>query len=130
MQAERCRSVANTLDLRRGALAERHRPVVALHREEVWRGRAATASRARLHRVIGAALYSLGLDLATASRALRSEAARLEQDAAALRSRARTLAVTEAQSASRPDTWSERLRTLPRPGTGSAVRARLASARE
>ena len=98
MQAERCRSVANTLDLRRGALAERHRPVVALHREEVWRGRAATTSRTRLHRVIGAALYSLGLDLATASRALRSEASRLEQDAAALRNRARTLAETEARS--------------------------------
>ena len=98
MQAERCRSAANTLDLRRAALVERHRPVVALHREEIWRGRAATASRARLQRFIGMALYALGLDLATTSRALRSEAFRLEQDAAALRSRARTLAETEAQS--------------------------------
>ena len=85
------------LDLRRVALVERHRPVVALHREEVWRGRAATASRARLHRVIGATLYSLGLDLATASRTLRSEASGLEQDAAALRRQARTLAETEAR---------------------------------
>ena len=86
VQAERCRSVADTIDLRRAAVTERHRPVAALHREEVWMGRAASASRAKLHRVIGAALYSLGLELATASRALRSEAGRLEQEAAVLRS--------------------------------------------
>ena len=99
MQAERCRSVADTIDLRRAAVTERHRPVVALHREEVWTGRAATASRARLQRVIGAALHSLGLDLATASRALRSEAARLEQEAAALRTRGRAAAEAEARAA-------------------------------
>ncbi len=62
-------------------------------------GRAASASRAKLQRVIGAALYSLGLDLANASRALRSEASRLEQEAAALRSRGRALAEAEARSA-------------------------------
>ena len=56
MQAERCRTVADTIDLRRAAVTERHRPVVALHREEVWMGRAASASRVKLHRVIGAAL--------------------------------------------------------------------------
>ncbi len=89
LRAERCHSVATVLDRRRGALTERHRPVSALHHAEVWRGRAATASRTRLHRVIGAALYSLGFDLATASRALRSEASRLEQEAAALQRRAR-----------------------------------------
>ena len=99
MQAERCRSVADTIDLRRVAVIERHQPVVALHREEVWMGRAASASRAMLQRVIGAALYSLGLDLATASQALRSEAGRLEQEAAALRSRGRAAAEAEARAA-------------------------------
>ena len=99
MRAERCRSVADTLDVRRAALAERHRPVVALHREEVWRGGAAAASRIRLQRVIGAALYSLGLDLATASRALRSEASGLEQEAIALRAQARARAEAEAREA-------------------------------
>ena len=54
-------------------------------------GRAASASRAKLHRVIGAALYSFGLDLATTSGALRSQASRLEQEAAALRIRGRAL---------------------------------------
>jgi len=99
IQADRCRSVADTIDLRRAAVTERHLPVVALHREEVWMGRAASASRAKLQRVIGAALYSLGLDLANASRALRSEASRLEQEAAALRCRGRALAAAEARSA-------------------------------
>lgn len=89
LRAERCRSVADVLDRRRAALTDRHEPVVALHHAEVWRGRAATASRTRLRRVIGAALYSLGFDLATTSRALRSEASKLEQEAAALRRRAR-----------------------------------------
>lgn len=89
LRAERCRSVADVLDRRRGALTDRHEPVVALHHAEVWRGRAATASRARLRQVIGAALYSLGFDLATTSQALRSEASRLEQEAAELRRRAR-----------------------------------------
>ena len=70
-------------------MTERHRPVMVLHREEVWMGRAASASRAKLQRVIGAALYSLGLDLATTSRALRGEASRLEQEAAALRRQSR-----------------------------------------
>lgn len=99
IQADRCHSVADTIDLRRAAVTERHLPVVALHREEVWMGRAASASRAKLQRVIGAALYSLGLDLANASRALRSEASRLEQEAAALRCRGRALAAAEARSA-------------------------------
>lgn len=98
LRAERCRSVADVLDRRRAALTERHEPVVALHHAEVWRGRAATASRTRLHRVIGAALYSLGFDLATTSRALRSEASRLEQEAAALRRRARAIAQAEARA--------------------------------
>jgi hypothetical protein len=99
MQAERCRSVARVIDLRRAAVIERHQPVLALHREEVWMGRAASASRANLQRVIGAALYSLGLDLATASRALRSEAGSLEQEAAALRVRGRAAAEAEARAA-------------------------------
>lgn len=88
LRAERCRTVAEVLDRRRAALTDRHAPVVVLHRVEVWRGRAATASRARLRHVIGAALYSLGFDLATTSRALRGEASRLELEAAALRRRA------------------------------------------
>lgn len=88
LRAERCRSVADVLDRRRVALTDRHEPVVALHHAEVWRGRAATASRTRLRHVIGAALYCLGFDLATTSRALRSEASRLEQEAAALRRQA------------------------------------------
>ena len=73
--------------------------MVALHHAEVWRGRAATASRTRLRHVIGAALYSLSFDLATASRALHSEASELEQEAAALRRRARALAEAEARAA-------------------------------
>ncbi|MCE2512780.1 MAG: hypothetical protein J4F50_09565 [Acidimicrobiia bacterium] len=89
------------LDRRQDALTGRHEPVVALHHAEVWRGRAATASRTRLRRVIGAALYSLGFDLATTSRELRSEASRLEQEAAALRRRARALAAAEARAATR-----------------------------
>ena len=88
LRAERCRSVADVLDRRRIALTDRHEPVVALHHAEVWRGRAATASRTRLRHVIGAALYCLGFDLATTSRALRSEASRLEQEATALRRQA------------------------------------------
>ena len=101
LRAERCCSVAEVLDRRRVVLAERHQPVAALHREEVWRGRAATASRHKLCRVIGAALYSLALDLATASRALRGEAFRLEQEAAGLRAKARALADAEARAAMR-----------------------------
>ena len=101
LRAERCRAVAEVLDRRRVVLAERHRPVAALHHEEVWRGRAATASRHKVRRVIGAALYSLSLDLATASRALRAEASRLEQEAARLRARARALADAEARAAVR-----------------------------
>ena len=89
LRADRCRSVADVLDRRRAALTGRHEPVAALHHAEIWRGRAATASRTRLRHVIGAALYSLGFDLATTSQALRSEASRLEQEAAALRRRAR-----------------------------------------
>ena len=101
LRAERCCSVADVLDCRRSALTERHQPVAALHHEDVWRGRAATASRTRLRHFIGAALYSLGLDLATASRALRSEASRLEQEAASLRQRARALAEAEARAAAK-----------------------------
>lgn len=101
LQAERCRSVAAVLDLRRAALTERHGPVVALHHEEVWRGRAATASRVRLRYLIDSALYSLGLDLATAVQALGREAFRLEQEAAALRRSASALAEAEARAAAR-----------------------------
>jgi len=101
LRSERCRAVAEVLDRRRVVLAARHRPVAALHPEEVWMGRAATASRQKLRRVIGAALYSLALDLATASRALRDEATRLEQEAARLRARAGALADAEARAATR-----------------------------
>ena len=93
--------MADVLDRRAAVLTERHRTVRALHREEVWRGRAATASRTRLESVIGAALYSLGVDLATASRALRSEASELKHEAAALRRRASALAEAEARAAMR-----------------------------
>lgn len=103
LQAERCRSVAEVLDRRRAVLIDRHRPVAALHHEEVWRGRAATVSRTKLRRVIGVALYSLGFDLATASVALRNEASKLEGEAASLRSRARSLAEAEARERMRAD---------------------------
>ena len=99
MRAERCRAAADALDRRRAALTERHRPVVALHTEAVWKGRAATSSRMRLHRVIGAALYSLGLDLATTSRALWGAAEGLDREAAALRSQARAAAAADARAA-------------------------------
>ena len=103
VRADRCRSVADLIDHRRAAVTERHQPVVALHQEEVWRGRAATVSRTRLRRVIGAALYSVGLDLAATSQALRGEASRLEQEAAALRRQASALAAAEARAAASPE---------------------------
>ncbi len=93
--------------------------MTALHHEEVWRGRAATASRTRLRHVIGAALYSLGLDLATTSRGLRSEAFELEQEAAALRRRASVLAEAEARAA---------MRSRPVPVSPAGVLERSASA--
>lgn len=112
VRADRCRSVAEALDRRRAAVTERHEPVVALHREEVWRGRAATASRTRMRRVIGAALYSVGLDLAATSGALRGEASRLEQEAAELRRQARVLAEAEAAAAAAAE--ADRLVRAPR----------------
>ena len=122
LRAERCRSVAEVLDRRRTVLAERHQPVTALHHEEVWRGRAATASRIKLRRAIGAALYSLALDLATASRALRGEASRLEQEATGLRARARNLAGAEARAAMRAEQLPEAPRGIFEPplGVGSS----------
>ena len=99
IRAERCRTVADALDARRAALVERHHPVAALHRDEVWRGRAATISRQRLRRVISTGLYYLGVDLATTSRALRGEAGHLDQQAASLRRRADVQARAEADSA-------------------------------
>ena len=98
-RAERCRAVAGILDARRAALVERHRPVAALHREEVWRGRAASASRMKLRRVIGAGLYSLGTDLASTVRALRGQAETLDWEAFALRRRAHAQALAEAAAA-------------------------------
>ena len=88
-RAEQCQIVARTLEIRRAALAERHRPVLELHHDKVWRGRAATASRQHLQRVTGMSLYYLGLDLAATSRALLNEAESLSHEAAALRRQAR-----------------------------------------
>ena len=80
-------------------MAERHRPVVALHTDSVWKGRAASARRQKLRRVIGAGLYYLGHDLATTSRALHGQAAELDLEAAALRRQARALAEAESRAA-------------------------------
>ena len=99
MTAQRCRQVAHELDTRRAALTERHQPVVALHNEDVWKGRAALASRQKLRRVIGAGLYYLGIDLATTSRALHGQAVDLDLEAAALRRQGRALAESEARAA-------------------------------
>lgn len=88
MRAERCRTVAESLDRRRIALIERHRPVMELHRETVWDGRAATVSRERLQRVTDVSLRALAVDLAATSRALLGEAAELTREAAAMRHRA------------------------------------------
>ena len=112
VRADRCRSVADVIDHRRVAVTERHEPVVALHCEEVWRGRAATASRTRMRRVIGAALYSVGLDLAATSSALRGEASRLEQEAAALQRQASALAAAEAAAEARAESSPEAARSL------------------
>ncbi len=57
------------------------------------------ASRMRLRRVIGASLYYLGVDLSGTSGALRSEAARLDLEAADLRRRAAAAARAEAEAA-------------------------------
>ena len=99
MRADRCRTVADELDARQAAVTERHRPVAALHREDTWRGRAAAASRQRLHRVIGASLYYLGQDLARTSGALRGEAVGLDDEAAAFRRQGQAAAEAEARLA-------------------------------
>lgn len=99
-RAERCRAVARTLETRRAVLTERHRPVVELHREEIWKGRAASVSRQHLQRVTGLSLYYLGVDLAATIRALLDEAASLSMEAAVLRNRAGT-AEAEASSVAR-----------------------------
>ena len=101
MRAERCRSVASQLDSRRAAMTERHQPVVALHNEDVWKGRAASASRQKLRRVIGMGLYYLGIDLAATSRALQGQAAELDREAAALRRQAQIQAEAEARAAAK-----------------------------
>ena len=104
MRAERCRSVAAELDSRRAALTERHQPVLALHNEEVWKGRAASASRQKLRRVIGMGLYCLGVDLAATSRALQGRAADLDREAAALRRQAHVRAEAEARTTAQAQT--------------------------
>ena len=87
-RAERCRAVAEVLEVRRAALIERHRPVMELHRETVWKGRAATASRERLMRATGVSLQMLVGDIAATRRALHGEAANLTREAVAMRRRA------------------------------------------
>ena len=69
-------------------MSERLHPVKALHTDEVWKGRAATFSRVRLHRVIGNAVHHCDNELRTVVQALRSEAVELQQEAAALRRQA------------------------------------------
>ncbi len=99
IRAGKCRQVAEILEARRAALVERHRPVSELHSEDVWRGRAALASRMRLRRVIGVGLYYLGVDLASTCRALRGEAESLEREASDLRTQAHAAAQAEAAAA-------------------------------
>lgn len=99
MRAERCRSVAAALDSRRTALTGRHQPVVALHNEDVWKGRAASASRHKLRRVIGMGLYYLGVDLAATSHALQGQAAELDREASALRLQAQAADAAEERAA-------------------------------
>ncbi len=96
VRAERCRRTASLLELRRAAVTQRHQPVLALHNDTVWQGRAATASREHLARVTGRSLHHLGEDLATTARALHAEAEGLSDQAAALRRQARQ---TEAEAA-------------------------------
>lgn len=115
-----CRVVAETLDSRRAVVADRPRPVVAMHHDGVWKGRAATASRARLHRVIGATLYSLSRDLATTVRALLDEASRLDTEAAALQRRAQIQAAAEARARAEADAQS-------RAEAGAQARAKAAA---
>ncbi len=92
-------------------LSERHQPVVALHQEQVWRGRAATFSRVKLRRLIASSLYSLGLDLASTGAALRSEADRLTGEAADLRRRAHAAAAAEARARAEAQARAEAART-------------------
>ena len=87
-RAERCRVVAEVLEVRRAALVERHRPVMELHTETVWKGRAATANREHLMEVTNVSLQMLASDLAATRQALLGEAANLTSEAAAVRRRA------------------------------------------
>lgn len=95
VRAERCRGVARVLEARRAVLIGRHEPVIQLHSEAVWMGRAASASRERLRRVMGVSLYLLGQDLAAVTRALLAEADTLNTEAGAVRRRARAAEIAE-----------------------------------
>ena len=72
---------------------------MALHNEQVWRGRAAEASRERLRRVIARSVHFLESDLAAVSRSLRVEGERLDELAAAWRREAHLRAQAELQAA-------------------------------
>lgn len=100
-QAAQCRSVAEALDGSRRRLPQRYEPVLKSHTEEVWRGRSATASRERLRRIVVRSLHSAESDLAGVSRALRAEAERLDEFAAALHREALLVAEAESRAAER-----------------------------
>lgn len=85
LRAGECLRVAGSLEVRRTLLATRTEAVVGLHTDDVWRGRAAAASRDTLINRVVHPLDYLGLDLAAIVRLLRSQAELLEQEAHGLR---------------------------------------------
>lgn len=99
VRAERCRVTADAIDARRRRLRERCEPVLALHTEQVWRGRAAEASRERLRRMSGQSLHFLESDLAGISASLHAEAERLDGLAASWRYEAQLRAQAEERAA-------------------------------
>jgi len=82
--AELCRQVADGIDRRRLALAERIEPARVAHRPDIWSSAAATRSRAHLNRQVAPGLWFLAHDLGLTARRLRDEAATLESRARAL----------------------------------------------
>ncbi len=97
-RAAHCRDVAQRLDVRRGALVDRHREAAALHTDAVWRGRAAEVSRTRLHNVIGRGLHSVGADLVSTIAALYNASTGLDNRAASLWAQAEVAARREAEA--------------------------------
>ena len=88
VDAERSRTLAREIEQRRLAVSTRIGPCVRAHRGDVWRSRAATASRVIL-------VWRVGRELRDAQRELRATAAALQRLAEVLDEEAR-VALTRA----------------------------------